>query len=177
MKKIFALLASLLLVVSLATCGGTAEPVTTEASAAEQIPSASAEAPASDASPVQMLWNDFQAKYAEDKSAETLARDVIANDKIPYMCDVLPVEEGLLNGFNNAEITGFSEGAQFAPVIGTIPFVGYVFKADGDVNAFMETLRTNADLRWNICTEADEMLCEAIGNTVFFLMAPASFAD
>ena len=177
MKQIFALLTALLLVLSFAACGTDTAPTTTDAPTTEPVQSTAAGNAASDVSPVQMLWADFQQKYTEDKSAEALANDVITNDAIPYMCGVLPVEEGLLSGFGNTEITGFSEGAQFAPMIGSIPFVGYIFKVDGDVNAFMDTLRANADLRWNICTEADEMLCEAVGNTVFFLMAPASFAN
>ena len=62
-------------------------------------------------------------------------------------------------------------------MIGTIPFMGYIFQlADGaDVAAFMKTLKDNANLRWNICTSADEMVCDNVGNTVFFLMCPTSF--
>ena len=90
----------------------------------------------------------------------------------------MPVEEGFLNGFDN-EIKGFKEGVMFGPAIGTIPFVGYIFTvADGgDVDAFVKTLGDNANLRWNICTEAEEMICEAVGNTVFFVMCPTSFEE
>ena len=48
--------------------------------------------------------------------------------------------------------------------------------ADGaDVEAFKTQLSDNANLRWNICTAAEEMVIENEGNTVFFLMCPASF--
>ena len=90
----------------------------------------------------------------------------------------MPVEEGFLNGFDN-EIHGFSEGAMFSPMVGTIPFVGYVFTlpADADVDAFMNTLKENANLRWNICTTAEEMVTDAVGQTVFFVMCPAEFEE
>lgn len=65
----------------------------------------------------------------------------------------------------------------FGPMIGTIPFIGYIFNlAEGtDVEAFKTMLSENADLRWNICTAAEELVIENEGNTVFFLMCPASF--
>ena len=65
----------------------------------------------------------------------------------------------------------------FAPMIGTIPFVGYVFTLDesADVDAFMQVLRDNADPRWNICTEAEETVIENADNMVFFAMCPAQF--
>ena len=60
-------------------------------------------------------------------------------------------------------------------VLLTIPFVGYIFvlDADADAEAFVQTLKDNADPRWNICTEADETIAEHVGNTVFFVMCPA----
>ena len=83
-----------------------------------------------------------------------------------------PVEEGFLAGFGNTEIKGFKEGAMFAPVIGSVPFVGYVFflEDNADASAFISTLKANADLRWNICVEAEEMVAGNVGNKVFFVM-------
>ena len=65
----------------------------------------------------------------------------------------------------------------FGPMIGTIPFIGYVFTlAEGaDVEAFKTLLTDNANLRWNICTAAEELVVESEGNTVFFLMCPTTF--
>ena len=67
----------------------------------------------------------------------------------------------------------------FAPMIGTIPFVGYIFVLEEgtDVDGFKSTLETNADPRWNICTEADETIVDSVGNTVFFLMSPNTFEE
>ena len=63
--------------------------------------------------------------------------------------------------------------------MGTIPFVGYIFElADGaDVEAFKTGLKDNANLRWNICTEAEELTVDHVGNKVFFLMSPKAFED
>ncbi|MBQ3224587.1 MAG: hypothetical protein IJB42_02655 [Oscillospiraceae bacterium] len=95
------------------------------------------------------------------------------------MGGVVPVEEGLLTGFDNTEIRGFSSGYMFAPAIGTIPFVGYVFElpdASG-ADAFVSTLKGAANPRWNICTEAEQTIVEKSGNKVFFLMCPKAFEE
>ena len=91
----------------------------------------------------------------------------------------MPVEPGFLTGFDNAEITGFEEGVMFAPMMGTIPFVGYVFELEegADIDAFKQTLETSANLRWNICTEAEELIVDNVENKVFFLMSPKSFEE
>ena len=56
-------------------------------------------------------------------------------------------------------------------MIGSIPFVGYVFQTD-DADALMAKLNATADPRWNICTEAAETVCIKQGNYVFFTMCP-----
>lgn len=124
-----------------------------------------------------MLLADFNAALAEDESldATALAEKLCANEMASLIGPVaMPVEPGFQMGFNNYEVTGFEEGVMFAPMIGSIPFVGYVFTlpADADVDAFVTGLKENADLRWNICVEADEMVVEANGNKVFFVMCP-----
>lgn len=114
-----------------------------------------------------------------DATAQELADTVLADPSIQFSGVTMEVEPGLLSGFGNAEITGFDEGVMFGPMIGSIPFVGYVFVVpEGeDVDAFMNTLKENADPRWNICTEADETVVESSGQKVFFLMCPSSFAE
>lgn len=124
------------------------------------------------------LMSDFKS-IAKSQNAESIANQVIANKIIPFMPAVMPVEEGLLNGFGDAEITGFKEGAMFGPMIGSIPFIGYVFelKDETDVNQFISTLKSNANLRWNICTEADEMAVCSVDKKVFFVMCPKYFEE
>lgn len=124
------------------------------------------------------LMSDFKS-IAKSQNAESIANQLIANKIIPFMPAVMPVEEGWLNGFGDAEITGFKEGAMFGPMIGTIPFIGYVFelKDETDVNQFISTLKSNANLRWNICTEADEMVFCSVDKKVFFVMCPKYFEE
>ena len=127
----------------------------------------------------QKLLADFNQKAASYTGAEALANAVLANSIIPFPGATMPVEPGFLSGFGNTEIKGFKEGAMFGPVIGSIPFVGYVFVLeDGtDVSSFISTLKANADLRWNICVEAEEMVVGSAGNKVFFVMCPKEFSE
>ncbi len=113
------------------------------------------------------------------KSAEEIANAVLSHSSIQFMGGVVPVEEGLLTGFDNTEIRGFSSGYMFAPAIGTIPFVGYVFELSdaSGADAFISTLKGAANPRWNICTEAEQTIVEKSGNKVFFLMCPKTFEE
>ena len=127
------------------------------------------------------LAQEFHALKAENAeiTAQEVADTILANPMIQFGGASMEVTEGLLTGFGNAEITGFNNGVMFAPMIGTIPFVGYVFTLDegADVDAFMQTLKDNADPRWNICTEAEETIIESADNMVFFVMCPAQFEE
>ena len=158
MKKIIALILSVLMLITFAACGNAG------GGADEEITVGTT------------LRDAFKENH--DGTAEEIANALIANEIIPFMPMVAPVEEGYLNGFN-VEINGFSSGAMFGPMIGTIPFVGYIFELEdgADVDAFMTTLKDNANLRFNICTEAEEMIVEKEGNKVFFLMSPKSFEE
>jgi len=124
----------------------------------------------------QTLLADFQAQLQADPtaSAQQIADTLLSNPVIEFAGATMPVEPGLLMGFGNAEITGFQEGVMFAPAIGSIAFVGYIFVLEdgADADAFIQTLSANADPRWNICVEAEETVIDSVGNTVFFLMCP-----
>ena len=128
-----------------------------------------------------MLAQEFHALKAENAAitAQEMADAILANPVIQFGGMAMEIEEGLLSGFGNAEITGFNKGVMFAPMIGSIPFVGYVFELEdgADTDAFMQTLSDNADPRWNICVEADETVVESADNMVFFLMCPAQFEE
>lgn len=161
MKKLTAILLVLVMMFSVAACGnaGSGEEVKEPETVGE------------------FLLQDF--KSNPEGSAQEVADRVIQNEILPFEAVTMPVEPGFLTGFDNAEITGFSEGVMFAPMMGTIPFVGYVFTLEdgADVDAFVQTLEDSANLRWNICTEAEEMVAEAEGNNVFFLMCPKNFEE
>ena len=126
-----------------------------------------------------MLLEEFHALKAENTAITTqeMADAILANPMIQFEGATMEVEEGLLTGFGNAEITGFTDGVMFAPMIGSIPFVGYVFALEdgADVEAFMQLLKDNADPRWNICVEAEETVVENADNMVFFVMCPSQF--
>lgn len=109
-------------------------------------------------------------------STEEIANLMLEESNYPFASTTMVVEPGFLSGFQ-AEIDGFDEGCMFSPVIGTIPFVGYIFKVENDQDAFKTTLEENADLRWNICTEADEMLIESKDQYVLFLMCPSQLDE
>lgn len=151
MKKIFALLLIVFMVLSLCACG---------------------EQTVSDA-----LVDAFEQNA--DKTPQEIADLMLENPAIQFMGATIPVEAGYLTGFDNVEISGFDEGVMFGPAIGTIPFVGYVFTlSEGtDANEFVKILKDNANLRWNICTEADELIVKSKGDKVLAVMTPSSFEE
>lgn len=120
----------------------------------------------------QTLLADFKARANKGTVLE-IAEGILTNSVIQFMGGAMPVEEGYLAGFDS-EITGFKSGATFAPMIGSIAFVGYVFELENeaDVAGFISNLQKNANKRWNICVEADEMVTGSVGNKVFFVMCP-----
>lgn len=129
----------------------------------------------------ETLLLDFENRTAEnaDVTAMDLAEGIISNEVILFGGATMEVEEGLLTGFGNAEITGFEEGVMFGPVISTIPFVGYVFDTEDaeSAEALVAVLTENANPRWNVCTEAEETVVGTAGDKVFFLMCPKSLEE
>ena len=153
MKKLIAIALMVVMVLSMTACGG---------NESDTVGST--------------LLNAF--KENPTASAQEIADGLIAHESIPFMGVTAPVEPGYLAGFD-VEITDFEEGVMFGPMMSTIPFIGYIFTLEdgADVEAFKQTLESNANLRWNICTEAEELTVDSEGNTVFFLMSPKAFED
>ena len=117
----------------------------------------------------------FKSKFI-DLSTEAENTNVIAEGLAQagfteYDLATMNVEPGYLNGFTE-EIDGFEEATMFSPMIGTIPFVGYVFKTSDPVS-LLEKLEATHDLRWNICTEADIAFSEISNEYLMFVMSPA----
>ncbi len=125
------------------------------------------------------LLADFKAKAGAGMSTLEIAEGLIQNEAILFMGGAMEIEPGLLSGFGNTEITGFKNGAVFMPMIGSIAFVGYVFELEdaSSVPSFISTLKANADMRWNICVEAEEMVTGSVGNKVFFVMCPKTLEE
>ena len=82
--------------------------------------------------------------------------------------EMAEVEPGWLNGFSE-DVTGFTKGVVVAPIIGSIPYVAYVFESE-DPEALLKELDEKHNMRWNICTEADEKISAIKGNLVFYIM-------
>lgn len=122
------------------------------------------------------LLASFKANASKD--ALSIAKSLISHEIIPFPGDAVEVAPGFLQGFKE-DIKGFKSGAVFMPMMSTIPFIGYVFELDSgsDVSAFIKTLKDNADLRWNICTTAEEMVTGSVGNKVFFVMCNKTFEE
>jgi hypothetical protein len=120
------------------------------------------------------LWETFLQEIAANEAVtvEELARTLVDHPLIRFDGTVAPVEPGFLPGFDNYEVTGFRSGATFTPMIGSIPFVGYVFELEDGVSAaaFVEGLEKNANLRWMVCVFADQLVVGAQGNRVLFVM-------
>ena len=193
MKKSLIVILALVLValVALVACtGNTADETTTAETTTEMTVETTVDT------------EDTTAADSEaDTAADSVAKTLVANFKTIVsegtdltaqsigdsltQCEVISaasmaavaVEEGYLSGFENTEIKGFKEGVMVAPMIGSIPFVAYVFELSEGVDAaeFTKTLEDSANLRWNICVTADEMASTSEGNFVFFVMAPTSF--
>lgn len=166
MKKIIAFLLAAMMLLTLAACGEKKGENGGEAGEGNSTDTATVG---------QTLLADFKADTTG--TALQIAERVIGNKIIPFMGGAMAIEQGLLSGFDNTEIKGFKEGATFGPMMGSIAFVGYIFELEegADVEAFKTTLKNSANLRWNICVEAEELVVENEGNKVFFLMCPKSF--
>ena len=198
-KRILIASVSALLCVSMVACGNTKVEETTAATttaattteATTEATEATTEAPVEDKVAIiepnvdattlgGKLWNAFVAAKEEkpEISAEEMANLLVTNEVIQFMGGAMPLEanQEFFTGFDNYQITGYQSGAIYMPMIGTIPFVGYVFDlAEGtDVSAFVKGLTDNCNPRWNICTAAEHTIAGAYGNTVFFLMCRAS---
>ena len=153
MKRIISLILVFVMIFALAACGKeeAAEPATLG----------------------QELYADFTAKVnAGETDVQAIVDALLSSGLLPFEGGMsAEMEEGFLMGFSS-DIEGFEKAIMFGPMIGAIPFVGYVFELSSadESEAFCAKLLENADPRWNICTEADETVCGSVDNLVFFVM-------
>lgn len=127
----------------------------------------------------QNLYREFTAKVnSGETEPQALTDALLGGGMLPFDGLSMEVEPGWLMGFT-ADIEGFEKAVMFAPAIGAIPFVGYVFQLDSSDNceAFCAKLLESCDPRWNICTEADETVCGSAENLVFFVMCSNEQAE
>lgn len=119
------------------------------------------------------LTSAFEENTALD-NVSSIAQGIIDADIFEVSLDVMEVEPGDLLGFNQP-IQNFTEGASFSPMIGSIPFMGYIFHTSNP-ESLVEELESSYDLRWNICTEAEEFVLRVSGDYVMFVMYSESQA-
>lgn len=120
----------------------------------------------------------FKEKVKDSEDMETLAKEVneALVDFIEIKTDVVPIKKGdYIEGFNE-EIKDFKSAIAIKPMITGQPFIIYIFKVENP-KEFAKNLEKNANLRWNICTEADEALTEVDGDYVFFVMTKKNFGE
>lgn len=142
----------------------------------DETPAEKTEEPAKkDESLGNTLLAFFNKQASAGKSSEEIADAISQMPEILFACQSAEVEEGWLAGFKE-DITGFDKAVKFGPIIGSIPFVGYIFEVENP-DEFIKEIKPLANLRWNICTEAEEMVVGKNGNKVFFVMCNKSLED
>lgn len=114
--------------------------------------------------------NEIKKENDIKKVATTLSNDEVIKTKV----EVFDIKDGdYISGFET-QIEGFKNAVGVRPIIGTIPFIMYIFEVE-NASDFAKNLENNAQLNWNICTEADEMKTAISGDYVFFVMSPSEF--
>ena len=145
MKKIIALLACLALLLRMAACGTTTPEVTDPTDPisnvtdptdpTDEITETPDEPATTEGTVGETLLATFKANsYA---TAQEIADLVISNPIIQFMpmtMPVNPVDFEYLSGLGEAKIDGYEECVMFGPMIGTIPFIGYVFTLAEDAD-------------------------------------------
>lgn len=190
MKKILALILSALMLVSLASCSGSKE--TTADSTSNKAPETS-KAPETTAAPetteapkstvaLEKIAAALVEKYAEyadlRNSFDDMMKDLPEADRISYeeflasaLANVKVEDLSFLMGLTEVP-AGIKEAQQYQPAMMGQAYIGYIFRLNEgtDVEAFKKALTEKADLRWNICTQANTIVCENYGDVVFFSM-------
>lgn len=120
------------------------------------------------------LTQEFKKEMKEENDPKSVAEKLSENYLSEISVQVEELDENSYIAGFDTEIKGYKSGYAIRPMIGTIPFIAYIFEVD-DAENFVNTLTDNANLRWNICTEADEMQSAVVDNYVFFVMSPKNF--
>ncbi len=129
-----------------------------------------------DTSVASILTNQFKEEMKKDTDSLEVAKKISENESIAIAVDVMELKNrDYVNGFDK-EIKGYKKAYAIKPIIGSIPFIAYIFEVD-NAKEFEKDLNDNANLRWNICTQADNKASAVVDNYVFFVMAPENFEE
>lgn len=186
MKKWIALLLALSLMSCCMACtGGDKDQDTTPVESgtqasgtqAETTPDTSApqtEAPGDDTTPPAQETTPAETTApVANKTTEEVANYILEHANLELSLVVAPIEinSEYLPGLTNV-VPGFNDGTRLVPMIGSIPFLIYIFHVEDEakIDDFKAQLNANADPNWNICTSADTTICENVGSYVLFSM-------
>lgn len=152
MKKIFAMMLAVVMVLSLAACGG---------NKAEET----------------QLADDIRI----ESTMEELANSIIEKQPVEFMGGLMPVdladtsEDGLwmvknFTGLDSAE--GLTEVAVYEPMMGSIPFSMVLVRVADENNAqtVAEAMKSGIDQRKWICVEADDLQVVGYRDVVMLIM-------
>ena len=188
MKKILALILSALMLLTVVACGSAEDTTADTQTDASSDKATDTEAPVVDETPksdvaLETIAKALADKYAEYTGVRDSYNDYIASveseedkmsyeDFVSYQIVTMAVEDfEYLMGLTEVP-AGIGEAYLYQPGMMGQAYIGYIFRlADGtDIEAFKTALKEKADLRWNICTSANTIICENYGDTVFFSM-------
>lgn len=123
-----------------------------------------------------MLSKTFETEIKKSKDINQVAQKLAESEIIVPETQTFEIgKDDYLSGFKE-EIKGFKKAIGIAPMINTIPMIVYIFEVENP-KEFAKKLDEQADLRWNICTEADEKKITVVDNYIFFIMSPKSFEE
>ena len=186
MKKIIALILAAVMMLSLVACGSKTPAATDPTQGAEptdpteKVPTKEELAAAAS---VEAIAKALTNKYVEFAGIRTEYDKYMAEleeaDRMPFeefvsyqvTCRAIEKNEEWLTALESVP-TGFSEAYTYGPNMMGQAFIGYIFRvAEGtNVESFKANLKEICIPRWNICSEANTIICESYGNIVFFSM-------
>jgi len=162
MKKFFAMVLALAMILAMAACAGSN-------STAPETTVATTEA--------------ASAKEPLTQSLEQLVEDIYAQQSVEFMVGTIPVDladaEGSLfyfTGLTSAE--GIKEAVASEAMIGSIPYSMVLVKVEDAANAkaVAETMKSGIDQRKWICVEADDLQVSGYCDVVMLVMISSDYA-
>lgn len=192
MKKIFALLFCLVMIVSMVGCAANDKKETSEdtaASTTETVTESEAVTETEAATETEAETEAPSEEKPADTNPDTMALvdmfDLLyagCEDDLPNAVESMAVEDGDEETFNWITFTNYQEGFEAAyseSMIGSIAHSLVLVRVpDGtDVEAVRADIEKNHDPRKWICVEAEKSAVVAHNNTILLVMADAVVAD
>lgn len=119
-----------------------------------------------------IIATTFVQEIQKTDNLDEIGLKIIESVDVEYDLDMNHVYPGYLLGFSQ-DIVHFEDAVIISPIVGTIPFVCYVFQTS-EPELLTKEIENYHDMRWNICTEAEEKILKQDHNFVLFAMTPAN---